>query len=75
MSTAPSSPPSASASAERRRRLVATAIAVFLVALGARLTFYAARGPFVTLDGIEYARLAHNLRTQGVYSLSTSMTG
>jgi hypothetical protein len=58
--------------AERRRRLVATAAAIFLVALGARLTFYAVRGPFVTLDAIEYARLARNLRTQGVYSLSTS---
>jgi 4-amino-4-deoxy-L-arabinose transferase-like glycosyltransferase len=53
----------------RPARAAAVAL-VFLAALGVRLAFYAARGPFVTSDGTDYARIARNIREHGTYSLS-----
>jgi 4-amino-4-deoxy-L-arabinose transferase-like glycosyltransferase len=54
------------------KSLLLAAAAVFLLALGVRIAFAAARGVKLTPDSADYVRLAENLRAHGAYSLDPS---
>jgi 4-amino-4-deoxy-L-arabinose transferase-like glycosyltransferase len=52
---------------------LSVAAAVFLLAVCARVAFFAARGVTTAPDSVDYARLAENLRAHGAFSLDTDL--